>query len=93
VSLICSFHEIGKYDIPAMIDYILELTGYSNILYFGHSMGCTVLLLAIEQVPETKDKIELMIAFAPAVYGSHITNIYFKFLIPIINVAVSKYHK
>lgn len=32
-----SWHEIGKYDIPATIDYILEKTNFTKVHYIGHS--------------------------------------------------------
>lgn len=32
-----TFHEMGKYDLPANIDYILSKTGYDQLHYIGHS--------------------------------------------------------
>ncbi|XP_049310337.1 lipase 3 [Bactrocera dorsalis] len=32
-----SWHEIGFYDLPASIDYVLNKTGYDKMAYFGHS--------------------------------------------------------
>lgn len=32
-----TFHEMGKYDLPANIDYILANTGYDQLHYIGHS--------------------------------------------------------
>ncbi|KAI4469876.1 lysosomal acid lipase-related [Holotrichia oblita] len=34
-----SWHEIGLYDHPATIDYILSKTGVSKLSYIGHSQG------------------------------------------------------
>lgn len=34
-----SWHEIGIYDIPATIDYILEQTNQTKLSYVGHSQG------------------------------------------------------
>ena len=36
-----SFQELGKYDQPAVIDYILKTTGVPNLTYIGHSQGTT----------------------------------------------------
>ena len=34
-----SWDQMGQYDAPAMIDYILETTGQEQIFWVGHSMG------------------------------------------------------
>lgn len=31
--------EIGRYDIPACINYVLRKTGSRKLTYIGHSMG------------------------------------------------------
>lgn len=31
-----SFHEIGLYDLPAMIDYVLETVNGTSLTYIGH---------------------------------------------------------
>ncbi|XP_055381697.1 lipase 1-like [Condylostylus longicornis] len=37
-----TFHEIGIYDLPALIDYILMKTSSQKLHYIGHSQGSTV---------------------------------------------------
>lgn len=32
-----SFYELGKYDQPALISYILRTAGVPNLTYIGHS--------------------------------------------------------
>ena len=34
-----SFSEVGIYDIPAMLAYIKEKTGFEKITLIGHSQG------------------------------------------------------
>jgi pimeloyl-ACP methyl ester carboxylesterase len=34
-----SFFELGKYDLPANIDYVLKATGKDKVSYIGHSQG------------------------------------------------------
>lgn len=34
-----SWHEIGYYDLPTMIDYILLQTNKTKLAYVGHSQG------------------------------------------------------
>lgn len=40
-----SWHEIGYYDLPAFIDYILKLTKYAKLNYIGFSQGTTTFLV------------------------------------------------
>jgi len=64
-------HEMGYYDLPASINYILETTGNRNLFYIGHSMGCTVFYMMAASKPEFCDKVKAMISLAPAAYGKH----------------------
>ena len=34
-----SFYELGKYDAPAQIDMVRNITGHGKIAYIGHSQG------------------------------------------------------
>jgi pimeloyl-ACP methyl ester carboxylesterase len=36
-----SWEQMGVYDVPAEIDYILKNTGFDQISYIGHSEGTT----------------------------------------------------
>jgi len=47
-----SYHEMGVYDLPAMIDYIKNVTGKSKITYFGHSQGSAQIFLGMSLNPE-----------------------------------------
>lgn len=57
---------MAKYDIPAMIDYILLKTKSEKIQYIGHSQGSMILFGAISHFPEINGKIENFIALGPA---------------------------
>lgn len=63
-----SFHEIGYYDVPAMIDYILEKTQQQNLQYVGHSQGTTVFFVMASTRPEYNKKIRLASLLAPVAY-------------------------
>lgn len=66
-----SWHELGYYDLPAVINYITELRN-KTLHFIGHSMGATTFsVMAIER-PELQLKIRTMIALAPAVYVNHL---------------------
>ncbi|KAL1458913.1 hypothetical protein WDU94_010937 [Cyamophila willieti] len=60
-----SFHEIGYYDLPAMIDHILKVTTAPRVILIGHSMGNAVVQLMLAMRPEYNDKVKLYIGLAP----------------------------
>lgn len=62
-----SFDEMGNYDIPAVINFVLTKTGSEKMSYVGHSMGCTMFFICMSLHPELNEKIDVMIALAPAV--------------------------
>ena len=73
-----SWHEMGVFDLPATIDYILGITGHSKIFYIGHSQGTTCLFVLLSEKPEYNDKIIKVAAYAPIAFASHMRS-------PIIN--------
>lgn len=66
-----SFHEIGKYDLPAMIDYVLTVTMRQKLHYVGHSQGSTAFWIMCSENPEYTAKIISMQGLAPIAYLSH----------------------
>ncbi|XP_055587241.1 lipase 3-like [Uranotaenia lowii] len=66
-----SWHEIGYYDLPAMIDYVLDLTGQGKLQYVGHSQGTTSFFVMTSTRPEYNEKVHLMQALAPVAFTSH----------------------
>lgn len=73
-----SWHEIGKFDLAATIDYVLKNTSYSKVHFIGHSQGTTSFFVLTSERPEYNDKISLMVAMAPPVFMTHVEN---KFLL------------
>ncbi|ENN77486.1 hypothetical protein YQE_06014, partial [Dendroctonus ponderosae] len=63
-----SWEEIGLYDLPANIDYILNHTGAAKLFYVGHSQGGTANLVMLSQLPKMNEKIMAASLLAPAVY-------------------------
>ncbi|XP_055681859.1 lipase 3-like [Lutzomyia longipalpis] len=63
-----SFHEIGIYDLPSTIDYILDVTGQSSLFYCGHSQGSTTFWVLLSERPEYNSKIIMMQSFAPVAF-------------------------
>lgn len=69
-----SYHEIGAYDLPAMVDYILFLTGKQKLHYVGHSQGAVVFLVLTSMYPEYNGKIASAHLSAPAAFLSKATS-------------------
>jgi lysosomal acid lipase/cholesteryl ester hydrolase len=64
-----SFDEMSEYDLTAMIDYVLDKTGQSNLFYVGHSQG--TLIKFINSNPIYLNKIKLFIALGPVATVAH----------------------
>ncbi|XP_034176571.2 gastric triacylglycerol lipase [Osmia lignaria lignaria] len=67
-----SYHELGVYDLPAMIDYILNRTKHEKLSYIGHSQGTTQFWVMMSQKPSYNAKIQLMIGLAPVAFTGNI---------------------
>ncbi|CAI2369890.1 unnamed protein product [Moneuplotes crassus] len=44
-----SFEEMAKYDVPAFIDFILNITGKEKLAVLGHSQGATTMLVKMSE--------------------------------------------
>jgi len=63
-----SFHEIGLYDVPAMINFMLDHTKEDRTVYVGHSQGCSSLLALLSSKPQFNAKITQAHLMTPAVF-------------------------
>ncbi|XP_058451599.1 lipase 1-like [Malaya genurostris] len=63
-----SFHEIGYYDIPALIDYVLEYTRNRQLHYVGYSQGAMTCFITFSDRFGYNEKIIELQALSPAVY-------------------------
>ncbi|KAK4873436.1 hypothetical protein RN001_015465 [Aquatica leii] len=69
-----SFHEIGYYDLPAVLNLIKQTTKKNQISYIGNSMGTTVFYVLTSERPTYNKNFNVMIALAPSAYMSHMSN-------------------
>lgn len=69
-----SFHEIGLYDLPATIDYVLKVRQRRSLAYIGHSQGNLAMFILQSFHPEWAEKVKPFIAMAPVAF---IPNVYF----------------
>ena len=69
-----SFHELGIYDIPAVIKYIRkENKSGEKIIYFGHSQGTSLMFSGlVEKYDFYKNNIKLFVALAPIARLNHL---------------------
>lgn len=63
--------EMGKFDLPASIDYILSETSHSKVRYIGHSEGTTMLLALLSLRPEYNQKISIANLMAPIAFENN----------------------
>ncbi|KAJ6651504.1 hypothetical protein lerEdw1_020901 [Lerista edwardsae] len=61
-----SFHEMGIYDVPATINFILQKTKQDALYYVGHSQGATAGLIAFSDLPQVAQKVKLFFSLSPA---------------------------
>ncbi|XP_033005094.1 lipase member M-like [Lacerta agilis] len=73
-----SFHEMGMYDIPAVINFILKKTGQKQLYYVGYSEGAATGLIAFSAIPELSQKIKTFFALAPVISLRYSTSLPFK---------------
>ncbi|KAL1468724.1 hypothetical protein MTO96_041283, partial [Rhipicephalus appendiculatus] len=66
------FDEIGRYDIAAVIDLVLNVTGATKVTLLAFSQGMTGSLVLLSTRPEYNDKIDLLVAYGPVANITHI---------------------
>ena len=75
-----SWFEMGKYDLPAVIDYIQSSTGGQKVAYIGHSQGTTQMFTGLATNQDYfKDKVPLFVALGPVTKISHTGSEIFSF--------------
>lgn len=80
-----SWHEMGQYDLPTMIDYVLKATGEEQLHYIGHSQGTTAFFIMGAIRPEYNSKIRTMHALAPIAFMSNLVSPFIRFLSPFVD--------
>lgn len=83
-----SFHEIGYYDVPASIDFVLGKTNQMKLQFIGHSQGAAAFFVMASERPEYNDKIAMMHALAPAVYLSHCKTPFIRAVTPFLDILI-----
>ncbi|XP_023947435.2 gastric triacylglycerol lipase-like [Bicyclus anynana] len=81
-----SFDEIGRYDVPATINYILKYTGEDKVNFIGFSQGATSLLISCSERPRYCDsKVNVFLGLAPAVKISNMKSTLLRVVLESLN--------
>lgn len=78
-----SFQEMGRYDVPAFLDYIKAQTSRKKVTYIGHSEGTSQMFAALSDPKSSKitnESVDTFIALAPIVYIANGTSEFFNLL-------------
>lgn len=68
-----SWHDVAMYDVPKIVDYILDFKGSgTKIVYMGHSMGTTILFAMLTMRPKYNHILTAGYALAPEVYFTNL---------------------
>lgn len=87
-----SWHEMGKHDVPAVTDRILEVSGNHQIFYIGYSMGTTQYFVALSEIKEMNDKILAGFMLAPIAFIGH-SNSPIRVFTPVLNTDAKVCHQ
>lgn len=66
---------MAEYDIPAMLEHALKVSGQTQLFYIGHSQGTLVGFTGFSANPELAKKVKLFIALAPIFFLTHTATI------------------
>lgn len=78
-----SWDEMGRYDLSASIDYVLENTGRKKMIFIGYSQGSTSAMVLLSDFKQFNSKIALFIALAPITFVSNVRS-------PILKILASR---
>ena len=63
--LFCSWDEMVKYDLPAMLKFVTGKTSQSSLYYVGHSQGTTIGFAGFSSNEEMAKMVKTFFALAP----------------------------
>ena len=66
---------MADYDLPAMINFVLNFTGQEQLFYVGHSQGTLIGFSGFSDNPELGKKVKQFFALAPVYTLNNCTEI------------------
>jgi pimeloyl-ACP methyl ester carboxylesterase len=73
-----TWEDMGKFDLPAQINYALNKTGSSTLSFVGHSEGTTQAFVGFSLDKKLAKKVSYFAALAPVAWTGHLTAKIFK---------------
>lgn len=73
---------MGIYDVPALVNYVSQYTGFRKIHYVAFSMGNTALMTALTKLPHLNEKIRLGVVLGPSIFQDNYFNGWLKLVAP-----------
>lgn len=67
-----TFDEMQEYDLPAMFNYIQNITNQSKINYIGHSQGTLIMFAKLATEPSFAERVENFFAYAQVTSTTYI---------------------
>lgn len=80
-----SVDEMGLYDIPAFVDYVLHITGAPQLNYIGFSQGGGTFMIMCSERPGYCDKAGLLIGLSPATRQFYTRSLAFRLITKTVN--------
>ncbi|XP_068957871.1 lipase member N-like isoform X2 [Petaurus breviceps papuanus] len=76
-----SFDEMGKYDLPSVINFIVQKTGQKKLYFVGHSLGTTIGFIAFTTRPEVARRIKMNFVLGPVASFKYPKSIFANFFL------------
>lgn len=67
-----SLDDQSLYDLPFLMDFVLNKTGEQKLIYVGYSQSTLFMFALLSMRPEYSEKLVAFVALAPVTYISHI---------------------
>lgn len=71
-----SWDDMGISDLPAIFDYVREVTGHTKLFFIGHSQGGAELMALLSERPEYNNYVQAVSLMAPVSFLGHSAELY-----------------
>ena len=77
-----SFDEMAEYDLPAIINKALAVSGQDQVVYVGHSQGTLIGFTKFSSDPEFSKKVKVFLALGPVGFLGNMRSLPLRILAP-----------